>query len=66
MFELNLCLNRLGRNLKKERKKKKLSQEELSFISSIDKNYISKIECGKANISVSTLNKISKALKVRL
>jgi len=48
------------------RKKKGLSQEDLSILSDVDRTYIGRVEQGKANPSFRILVKISRALKMRL
>ena len=62
----NFFYKKLGKRLTIERKRKKLSQEELAHLSGIDRTYLDRIEEGKANPSVKILNKLSKRLKVRL
>jgi transcriptional regulator with XRE-family HTH domain len=62
----NFFYKKLGKRLTIERKRKKLSQEELAHLSGIDRTYLARIEEGKANPSVKILNKLSKRLKVRL
>ncbi len=57
---------RLGQSLMKARKKKKLSQETIGFICNIDRSYINQIENGKANPTIKTLYKISRALNIKL
>lgn len=53
-----------GRRLQEIRKNKNISQEELAFLSNIDRTYISGVERGKRNISIVNINKIAIALKV--
>ncbi|MEX1052643.1 MAG: helix-turn-helix transcriptional regulator [Patescibacteria group bacterium] len=60
----NFFYKRLGERILLERKRKSLSQEQLSFLSDIDRTYIARIECGKANPSMKILRKISRVLKV--
>lgn len=57
---------RLGIRLCQERLRHNLSQEELSFLSRIDRTYIARIEEGKANPSVKVLHKLSRPLRTRL
>ena len=54
----------LAENIKKTRKSKSLTQEQLSELADISNTYIANIECGKSWISDSTLEKISDALDV--
>lgn len=55
---------KLGENLKKIRLKKKLSQGDLSKSLGVDRAYISNIENGRMNPTLSTLEKISVALGI--
>ena len=55
---------KLGENLKKLRFKKKLSQGELAKRLDVDRAYISNIENGRMNPTLSTLEKIARALGV--
>jgi transcriptional regulator with XRE-family HTH domain len=57
---------KLGKNLKKLRLKRKLSQGELSKSLNVDRAYISNIENGRMNPTLSTLEKIAQALKVSI
>lgn len=57
---------KLGKNLKMLRLKKKLSQGELSKSLNVDRAYISNIENGRMNPTLSTLEKIAQALKVSI
>lgn len=52
----------IGRELRRVRKEKGLSQEQLAEKASIAQQLISRIEKGKENISLITLKKISEAL----
>jgi len=54
---------KLGKNLKMLRLKRKLSQGELSKSFNVDRAYISNIENGRMNPTLSTLEKIAQALK---
>lgn len=56
----------LGNKIKKIRQKKKMSQEELAFESSLHRTYISDIERGSRNVAIKNIEKIAKALKVSL
>ncbi len=59
-------LERLGKNLKRYRLQKDLTQEELAEIVGIHPTYVGKLESGKNNPSVIMLFKISRALKISL
>jgi len=62
----NFIYQRLGGRIFMRRKKKGLSQEDLSILSDVDRTYIGRVEQGKANPSFRILVKISRALKMRL
>jgi len=55
---------KLGQNLRKLRLKKNLSQDNLAKILNVDRAYISNIENGRMNPTLSTLEKISNALGI--
>ncbi|MCD8024379.1 MAG: helix-turn-helix domain-containing protein [Candidatus Gastranaerophilales bacterium] len=54
----------LGKNIRKIRLDKKMTQETLCLESGISRSHIAMIETGKRDITISTLFKISRALKV--
>lgn len=56
----------IGEHLRNLRKQKGLSQEELAHLSSLHPTYIGQVERGEKNITVETLDKITKALGVSL
>ncbi|HFC11184.1 MAG TPA: XRE family transcriptional regulator [Candidatus Kaiserbacteria bacterium] len=55
---------KLGENLRRLRLKKDLSQGDLATVLNVDRAYISNIENGRMNPTLSTLDKIAKALEV--
>ena len=57
-FETDSLAFRLGEMLKEERKKAKLTQEELAEKTGTKKSYISRIEAGKSDIQISTFSRI--------
>jgi len=57
-FESESLAFRLGEMLKEERKKAKLTQEELAEKTGTKKSYISRLENGKCDIQLSTLYRI--------
>lgn len=57
---------RLGNRIIIERRRKRLSQEDLAVISEIDRTYLARIEEGKANPSVKILHKIARRLKIKI
>ena len=57
-------LKKLGINLKKLRLKKKMSQGDISRKLGLDRAYISSIENGRMNPTLSTLEKLADAIGV--
>ncbi len=55
---------KFGQKVKKLRLKKGLSQEEFAFKADLDRTYISSIEKGNRNVSITVIEKISNALEV--
>jgi transcriptional regulator with XRE-family HTH domain len=62
MAEIN---KKVGRNIRKNREAKKLSQEALAFEAEVHRAYIGQIERGEKNIGVQNLEKIAKALGIK-
>ena len=56
----------LGRNVKRFRLQKKLTQEQLAFEAEIDLTYVGGIERGKRNPSLLVMARIAHALGVHL
>lgn len=56
----------IGKKVKKYRKEKNFSQEELGFLINSARNYIGCIERGEKSPSLYTLYKIAKALNVKV
>ena len=54
----------IGHNIKVERTKKRLTQAKLAELVDVHEKYMGKIETGKQNLTVKTLNKIANALNV--
>ena len=64
---INILYNRLqniGANVKRFRKQRKISQVELSIEVGIDRAYLSEIENGRTNTSISILFAICDALRI--
>ncbi len=59
-------LIRFGKQLKKLRNDRMISQEELAFRCQLSKNYISDVECGRRNISLKAMDQLSKGLGIEL
>lgn len=57
---------RFGKRIKEIRLIKGISQEELSFRANLHRTYISSIELGKRNISLVNIEKLAKALDIKL
>ena len=57
-FESDSLSFRLGEMLKEERKRAKLTQEQLAEKTGTKKSYISRIEAGKSDIQISTFSRI--------
>lgn len=55
---------KLGENLKKIRTRKNVTQVEIAKILGIDRSFVSNIENGKNNPTLSTIANLAKALKV--
>ncbi|HEC2559929.1 helix-turn-helix domain-containing protein [Klebsiella michiganensis] len=58
--------NVFGENLRRIRMEKNISQENLAFLSGMDRTYVSGIERGKRNVSLVNINKIALALNVEI
>jgi len=61
-----ILLKRFGKNVKIERIKKDLTQEQLAEIMNVSQNYIANIERGKANMSLAKILELSKYLEVNI
>ena len=56
----------LGKKIRELRKKKELTQEDLAYKAGLDYSYINQIENGKRNPSMEAVEKIAKALGVKV
>ncbi len=65
-MDKNTLLKKFGKNVKIERIKKDLTQEQLAEIMNVSQNYIANIERGKANMSLLKIYELSKYLNVKL
>lgn len=59
-------LKKFGKNVKIERIKKDLTQEQLAEILDVSQNYIACIETGKQNMSLGKILELSEALSVNI
>lgn len=55
-----------GKKVREERLKRKLSQEEFADIAGVHRTYIGMIERAEKNITLENIQKISKALDVKI
>jgi transcriptional regulator with XRE-family HTH domain len=65
-MEKNIELKKLADRIKSVRTEKGLSQEELAYLSSFDRTYISLLERAKRNPSFYNLLKLAKGLNIPL
>ena len=56
-------LKRFGNNVKLERVKKDLTQEQLAEIMNVSQNYLSSVELGKENMSLAKVLELAEYLK---
>lgn len=56
----------VGKRIQRYREKKGLTQEELAFQADLHRAYVGQIERGEKNIGVINLQKIAKALGVKM
>lgn len=59
-----LLLKRFGKNVKIERVKKDLTQEQLAEIMNVSQNYVACIETGKQNMSLAKVLELADFLQV--
>ncbi|MDD3688040.1 MAG: helix-turn-helix transcriptional regulator [Bacteroidales bacterium] len=55
---------KFGKNLKRLRLEKGISQESLAFAADLDRTYIPSIEKGERNVSITVVEKLANALNV--
>ena len=56
---------KFGKNLKRLRLEKGISQESLAFAAELDRTYIPSIEKGERNVSITVAEKLANALDVQ-
>jgi len=59
-------LEQLGRTIRSERKKRKLSQEALADRAKLNRSYLSHVENGTANVTLLAVFRIARALEIPL
>lgn len=55
-----------GQNVRRVRRLKEMSQEELAFRADISRTYLSEVERGERNISVDNMDALAQALEMEL
>ena len=55
---------RLGKRIRSLRKALRWTQEELAHRSGLNRSYMSDVECGRSDVSLSTLQKIARPLGI--
>lgn len=61
---MSQIFKRLGNNIKRIRKEKGMSQGDISRALNMDRGYISRVESGQKNPTISNIEKIAKALGI--
>jgi DNA-binding XRE family transcriptional regulator len=62
-YEFDLKVELLGDAIKKTRKERKLTQEQLGNLIGVQKSQISKLESNTRNVTIETILKVFRALK---
>lgn len=62
MYNSNEIIKQFGRNVKAERSRLGLSQDDLAEKMGVNNQYISKIECGKQNMSLKKIVELTNYL----
>lgn len=62
----NNTLKKIGKRIQELRELQNLSQQDLAAKINYDKSNMSRLEAGRTNMTVTTLEKVSKALNVEL
>lgn len=65
-MEFNIFLKKFGKEIKKLRIDKDVSQEEIAFRADLHVTLLSRIENGKANTTLETIYKLAEALDVKV
>jgi len=56
----------IGIRIKELRKERCMSQERLAYLAGLDRTYVTSVENGKRNISISNIEKIANAMGIDL
>ena len=62
--KLKTPTSKLGKNIKRIREQKNMTQGDIARALEVDRGYISNIESGKKNLTLATIQKLADALKV--
>lgn len=65
-YEFELSMEMLGERLKRIRKERNLTQEQLGKLIGVQKAQISKLENGASSATIDTITKVFKALKAKV
>lgn len=63
-MDKKIILKKFGKNVKIERIKKDLTQEDFAEILGVSQNYIARIETGRQNMSLAKIAELATALNV--
>ncbi len=66
MAKKDLTLIKLGRNLRKAREAHGWSQEDLAYEAGVHRTYVGAVERGEYNVTILTLRKLTKTLRLPL
>ncbi len=64
MDRLSTVLTRFAKKLRNERLRRGLSQESLASVAGLSRNYIGMIERGEANLTLGTIERLARALRM--
>lgn len=63
-MEINDAIGKIGKNIVKKRKQKKMTQQSLATQSGLSISYLRRVEHGTANASIDVLLRISSSLEI--
>ncbi len=61
-----LILIEFGKKVREERRKRKLTQEQLAKIAGVHRTYVGMIERGEKNLTLTNIQRIAKGLNIKL